>query len=454
MSALGMWMGEARSAVAAPAVRFRVAPFSVDVTIPLGHPCMAGGISPATEILEPLFANGLVLTGADQPLVFLSVDWCEIRNDAYDRWREAVAAAVGTVPGRVLLSCTHVHDAPVADLEAERRPEAAGAKGRICDLAFHEKTVNQVALAAKLAMSKLQSVTHLGVGQAKVQNVASNRRYLLPDGRVAFDRTSATKNVLARSADGGLIDPSLKTISFWDGFRPIAALSAYATHPMSYYGKGGVSSDFIGLARWRRCQDDRSVAQIYFSGCSGNVTAGKYNDGDPVNRGLLADRVYQAMAQAWKTTRRYKLERVEFRSVPVELEPRNDAGFSVEESEATIRGAGTPFQQNLAAMNLSWRKRVAERRPVEVPVVDFGSAQFLLLPAESYVEFQLHAQAQRPRSMVMVAGYGECAPGYIPTDTAWKEKDSNLRDWCWVAPGAEQVLKKAVTEVLRPSPRR
>ena len=59
---------------------------------------------------------------------------------------------------------------------------------------------------------------------------------------------------------------------------------------MSYYGKGGVSADFIGLARRRRQEDLPGVFQIYVSGCSGNITAGKYNDGAPENRAVLADR--------------------------------------------------------------------------------------------------------------------------------------------------------------------
>jgi len=28
---------------------------------------------------------------------------------------------------------------------------------------------------------------------------------------------------------------------------PVLALHAYATHPMSYYGRGEVTSDFVGL---------------------------------------------------------------------------------------------------------------------------------------------------------------------------------------------------------------
>src|SRR5205823_13414019 len=130
-------------------------------------------------------------------------------------------------------------------------------------------------------------ITHLGIGQAKVEKVASNRRYVGPDGKPRFNRMSATRDADIRAAADGAIDPWLKTLSFWDGDQPVLALSCYATHPMSYYGNGGVSADFVGLARKRRQADDERIVQIYTSGCSGNVTAGKYHDGAPANRAVL-----------------------------------------------------------------------------------------------------------------------------------------------------------------------
>jgi hypothetical protein len=36
----------------------------------------------------------------------------------------------------------------------------------------------------------------------------------------------------------------------------------------------------------------------------------------------------------------------------------------------------------------------------------------------------------------------------VPTERAWAENDTNLRDWCWVAPGAEAVLTDALRKVL------
>ena len=46
-------------------------------------------------------------------------------------------------------------------------------------------------------------------------------------------------------------------------------------------------------------------------------------------------------------------------------------------------------------------------------------------------------------------GYGECAPGYIPTELAVKERDGNLHDWNWVAPGAEERIAAVLKKVLR-----
>jgi hypothetical protein len=428
---------------------FRLATFVAEVTPPLKHALMGGGIAPAARVEDPLFAHGLVLLGAGKPIALVAVDWCEIRNEAHDRWRQAVADAIKTDPQRVLVSCLHQHDAPVADLDAERILQKHKAAGSVCDLDFHEQAVKRVARAAGACLDKAQRVTHLGTGQARVSEVASNRRYPGPDGKPRFDRTSATRDPKAREQPEGTIDPWLKTLSFWDGDKPIAAVSCYATHPMSYYGKGGVSADFVGLARKRRQADDPAVFQVYVSGCSGNVTAGKYNDGNPDNRPVIAEKMYKAMTAAWKATERQRLKSIDFRSVSLRLEPRGGEGFTVEDLTKRLTTDPKPFGQCLAALGLSWRKRADAGHKIDVPVIDLGAAQLLLLPGESYVEYQLMAQTLRPDSFVVTLGYGECAPGYVPTERAVEEGDANLRDWCWVAPGAEKAMTKALEAALK-----
>ena len=426
---------------------FRLATFVADVTVPMGHGMM-GGAWLSKSVADPLSARGIVLSGENfAPVVFVSVDWCEIRNDALARWKTALAEAVGTRPERVMVCAIHQHDTPVADLEAERILRAHGCTGTVCDLDFHELAVQRVAAAARHATPR--RVTHLGTGQAKVERVASNRRFITPGGIISFNRMSRTTDSVARAADDGVIDPWLKTLSFWDGDTPLAALSAYSVHPMSYYGAGEVSADFPGLARSQRDAETPGLMQIYMSGCSGNTTAGKYNDGSRENRAALASRLHTAMKAAWDATTRQPLTHATFRSTPVRLKPREGTGWSVAELTAQL-AAPKPFTQCLAAMGLSWRKRADAGAVIDIPVLDFGSSALLVLPGEAYVEYQLFAQQQRPGDFIVTAGYGEGATGYIPTEQHIAEGDGNLHDWWWVAPGSEPRLKEAIRAALAP----
>ena len=424
----------------------RVASFRCDVTPPIGGP-LFNGVA-ARSITDPLFANGLVLLpAAGQPLVIVAVDWCEIRNGAYEHWRTELARAAGTARERVLVSCVHQHDAPYVDTEAQRMLDEHQAPGRLCDPAFHEQTVARVAAALRDGVRRARRLTHIGTGQAKVDRVASNRRYIAADGKPSYGRTSATRDPFVRNQPEGLIDPWLATIGFWDGSTPLAALNCYSTHPMSYYGKGDVNADFVGMARARRQRDTPGVAQIYLSGASGDTMAGRYNDGDPANRAVLAGRLHQGMVDAWNRIERHPAPAaIGFRSAPLRLAPRASKGFSEAELRATLADRSAPFRvRSEAALGLSWLARIA--RPIDVPAIDLGPAQIVLLPAEAFVQYQLWAKQERPETMVMAVGFGECAPGYIPT--ARDAADGYDDHYSWIAfPECEAPIRQAIAAAL------
>lgn len=428
--------------------QFRVSSFSVDVTIPLGHRCMGLLPTKSKEIVDPLHAHGFVLLSDDDPVVLVAVDWCEIRNEAYDRWREVIAKAVGTEPKRVLVASLHQHDAPVTDIGAENLLNRAGLIGELFDFAFHEDCVQRVALAAKESMTEAQPVTHLGLGKAKVEKIASNRRIVYPDGRVSYGRGSRSGgNEFMANAPDGLIDPWLRTISFWNEDEPLVAMHSYATHPMSYYGRGGVTYDFVGMARERRRRDDQKVQQIYVSGCSGDVTAGRYNDGSQGAREQLAHRLYQAMVAAWDTTERTPLELAEFRSTEFDLPFRTEERFAASYLLSRIEDDSLDIRQRIhAAMTLSSRQRVTSGKPIDLPVVDLGPARIVLFPGEAFVGYQLMAQAMKPDQFVQSIGYGECWPGYIPLATNFEDRFEDT--WLWVGPGSEERIREALTRVL------
>jgi hypothetical protein len=397
-----------------------LATFACDVTPPLGHPLCGGWIEPARAVDDPLRALGIVLLGVGRPVVLCAVDWCGIRNDAHLIWRQTLADATHTVPENVAVHCVHPHDAPFADVEAERLLEAVPGAPLSLDLKFFERAVRRTADAARTALAETVAFTHIGIGQARVQQVASNRRVIGPDGKLKYWRGSSTKDAKARAEPEGLIDPGLKTLSFWNDSRPLAALSYYATHPMSYYGKAHISSDFCGLARQKRQEEDANIFQIYFTGCAGNLAAGKYNDGAPENRPVLRDRVYQAMAAAWQATVRQPVRSWQWRILPIKLLPRTEKSFGTEESRKVLENPHEPkARRGNAAFQLSWLKRI--ERPIELTCLDFGKAVIVHLPGEPFIEYQLYAQRQRQDAFVCVAGYGDGGPGYIPTAAAYRE---------------------------------
>ena len=420
--------------------------FRADVTPPLGGPLF--NAVRARSIVDPLEANGLVLTGSGKPLVLVAVDWCEIRNETYERWRVVLAEAASTDKQRVLVSCVHQHDAPYVDTEAQRLLKVNGVAEDLCDPEFDEHALQRVASALRESLRTPRAITHVGAGQGKVEQVASSRRYVTDSGRVSFGRLSATRDPSIRALPVGTIDPLLTTISFWQGKQPVAAMSCYSTHPMTYYGQGDVSCDFPGIARQARQKEMPGVAQIYFTGCAGDTVAGKFNDGNPANRPILAGRIQEGMRAACAKTKRQPITRIGFRSVPMRLAPRRGPGFEIEDYRRILADRnGTRLTRFDAALGLSWRQRFDAGFSIDVPSIDFGIARMVLMPAESFVQNQIWAQEMQPDAIVMTAGFGECAPGYIPT--ARDATEGYDDPYSWIAfPECERTMRDALSAAL------
>src|SRR5881409_4001964 len=175
----------------------RVATFDVDATPPIGS-MMA--YDPVTNHWDlGLRARGLVLLGAGEPIVLCAVDWNGIANEGHDAFQNALARAAGTTPGRVAVHTLHQHDAPDCDFSAERILKEAGLDPRQYEGRFQRQVISNLATAVRESLPHAQSVTHLGLGTARVEQVASNRRIFGTDGKVRATRYTATKDAALRA---------------------------------------------------------------------------------------------------------------------------------------------------------------------------------------------------------------------------------------------------------------
>ncbi len=425
----------------------RLGTFCVDASPPVGSPL---AYDPCKEVLIPLTARGVVLLPEGQkPIVLCSVDWIGIANEGHRRFRQALAEAVGTDPSRVAVHVVHQHDAPECDLSAEKLLAEVGLAGQFYDVPFTESVIQRTAAAAKAAAQKAQPVTHIGLGQAKVEKVASNRRILGPDGKVKYMRYTSCRDPKIRAEPVGTIDPYLKMVSFWKEDRPLVALTYYACHPQSYYRTGQANPDFPGIARNQR-QKETGVLHIHFDGAGGNIGAGKWNDGSHKNRQILAHRVAAAMRLAWETTRKEPLKKgdVGWKVVPVALPvaPHLQEDALLKKLEDPQASAESRKQ---AARDLAWLRRCQAGEKIPVSCLRLGRARILHLPGELFVEYQLAAQEMRPDLFVAMAAYGDYGPGYIGTRVAYSQGGYETSPRASrVAPDVEDVLMAALRELL------
>lgn len=428
----------------------RIATFRADVTPPLGAPLGYGDYGVVKEIVDPLSARGLVILSEQKPIVLCAVDWIGLNNGGHDAFRDILAKAAGTTRERVNVHCLHQHDAPGVDFTVEELLATQGLGGRTCDVAQSRAAMERTAKALAAAIEKgSKKVTHLGIGKAMVKEVASNRRIIGPDGKSKAVRWSATKDPKVRDEPEGLIDPYVQLLSFWDGDRPLASVTYYATHPQSYYGKGGVSCDFPGLARGLRDDALPDIAHIHFNGAGGNITAGKYNDGNPANRRVLAGRLAAGMKAAWDTTKKLPITSadLDYRVRPVSLAPyRTDNLDRLRDQLGDAKG--TPTSRRAAAMHLAWISRCVAGHKIDLTAVRLGPAWVLHMPGELFIEYQLAAQKMRPDASVCMAAYGDLAPGYIGTAIAYDEGGYEPRASKVRAP-AEKVLMDGMRELLK-----
>jgi hypothetical protein len=433
-----------------PLANVEVCKFSLDVTIPNDHRCM--GILPtkSKKVVDPLYVHGFALFSSEKPVAVVAVDWCEIRNASYDLWRDTIAQSIGTTRERVILSSLHQHDAPVVDHDASHLLDQVGLTNELFNAEFHADVMQRLRETIQQSVERRTTVTHIGYAETPVIDVASNRKMIHADGKIHFSRGSSSgREAVFKDAPSGLIDEKMRTLSLWNNDQCLVEYHAYATHPMSYYGRGEVTSDFVGLARQRRQRDDVKTLQIYASGCSGDVTAGKFNDGTPQAREQLTQKIYNAMVTARSHTKRIKAEEIRFHSTNLEIPYTSNPALQKDRLQAELADKTLATEKRiLAAMGLASLNRNAKNQPIDFPCLDLGPTRLVLFPGESFVGYQLIAQEYSPIKPVIPIGYGECWTGYVPTDEAFR--DGFDESWLWAGTGSESAIRQALGRVLKP----
>jgi hypothetical protein len=105
--------------------------------------------------------------------------------------------------------------------------------------------------------------------------------------------------------------------------------------------------------------------------------------------------------------------------------------------------------RNKAAVHMAWSRRQRAGHTISVARLRIGSIQIVHLPGEPFVEFQLYAQQQAPKSFVCVAGYGDTGVWYYGPDSIYKDVGGYEQTFSFTAP-CEARVKSVLDDLLRP----
>jgi hypothetical protein len=282
-----------------------------------------------------------------------------------------------------------------------------------------------------------------------MSGLASNRRILGKDGKVHAMRYSMTYDRKLQAEPVGLIDPVLRTVAFKDtGGKVIAAMHFYASHPMTAYRRNMVGADVPGVAidyaAKHYCKD---TLNIYFNGCGGNITFGKYAINPPAKSlKVLGERLGRGIVSNLErlesaATGKIRIFKARF-EVPFREKIDRVKIYKDFPDDKVVDGI-VKYYNSLRPKWDRWEN-------AEVSRVSIGDGVHILsMPGETVVEYQLYAQSLLPEKFLACAAYSNCIYDYIPTAAMFDEGGYEPNVGSFTTPKIEGLYKQALYKVLK-----
>ncbi|MCC7192483.1 MAG: hypothetical protein IT444_06830 [Phycisphaeraceae bacterium] len=425
--------------------------FLVDVTPPVGG-YLCGGLHtlPSLGIEQTLSLRGMILDTGGSRVVIAAVEFCYLCGRSHQRLIETLAEAADVPTSHVTVHSVHTHDAPLIYEEVHHLYQPA-----VHDEEYFWSILGKARLAVRAAMaSPGTTVGSISFASESVIQFASSRRIIDENNRCHI-RFSKCQDPKIKTAPEGRIDPMLDQIAFHNpAGKAFACWSFYASHPQVSDGRRLVSGDTVGVCLELFEKSNPGVFPIYFTGCAGDVTAGKYTTTHPSrDRLAFGVRLFDAMQAAF--------QRQVSHSVPIKMAWR-DATFPMplrsESNDLTHYervlndpAALTNFKYLAGLKAHKLRNRITSY-PFRLSRLTLGPYDVLFLPSELVIDYQFFAKSLTPDPgvrKIAVSAYGDSFLNYVGTDKMFDQGGYEVDPaWTEVDRGCEGLIKDAIRKIL------
>lgn len=446
-----------------PACALRAGAAAVDIT-PKMYPLSVPGLftaRTADKAHDPLHARALVLDDGATTLAMVVVDNIGVAQEALDEAKAAASKRCGIAVDKILVSSTHTHTGPHANVK----------KGPTPAVAYRKLLVAGIAESIVRAHAALRPA---GVGAAvgSLPDQVFNRRWFLKPGKMPlnpFGQLDQVKMNPTRSPDvldrpAGPTDPDITVLSVEDAKsgKPLALVANFSLHYVGGVPEGQLSADYFG-----------EFARLVQSRAGGDFVAMMSNgtSGDAINRPFLVPRpprepfeqirivAQKAADTAWHARSTISAHRRDAclgmieRSVT--LKTRRPTPEQIAWAEGVLAIKDQAEREKLPGLAEAYARRtlsmVAFPETVTVPLqaLRIGDLAVCGIPFETFVEIGLDLKKRSPFPRTMVISLANGTNGYLPTPE--QHKLGGYETWLGtnrVQQEASMIITKNLLEML------
>ena len=361
---------------------------------------------------DPLTLNAAAFADARAQVVAVSCDLLLLPDPFVRQVQSACEQRYGMDGSRVIIACTHTHDAPCT---ADFFP------GKV-DPAFMESLHANLVSVVGNALSDLEDAT-VYAGEGSLSQMGYNRRALRSDGSVEEFYGSWNEDFI------GLEGPRDGAVGVvWalgrEGDTKVVVVS-FSSHPTAML-ESCYSADIVGAVRsFLAAKLGNDVSVVYLTGASGNTALKQLDDNAAMDlpwlgpEGIeragayMGNEILRLIAETEDPMVRSDLavahatELIPLRPWPASFDP------------ASLPEA---FRDFYTAARESWPDLLRNSNPAEVRlnVIRIGDAVICTNPAELYVEHGMDIKARSEADVTLLSELTDGYVGYVPTKEAFE----------------------------------
>ena len=411
-------LGQAEAAE--PSLPWRAGAGVGDITPPLEVGLLMSSGRQLWEPFEgvrlPIHARALVVEKDDRRICLVALDLLGLAGEAVggmDRFKQQVCARADHVvrPGELIFASSHTHSSP----------EAAALTDLYKTEPFQDwlpRLAQGIATAVRKAARSTRPC-RLMTGSHPAPGMTVNRRIRTTRGIASVRRELPPDEIIGPE---GPNDDCVRVAAMVDASgSPAAILVNFTAHPVLEMCIKQVSPDYPGETCLELQRRHPGAVPLFLQGATGNINPPTM-ERSAANSRQYGQRLAELTDRAMDEMQPVEGAELALRRKTIELPVRGITGELLPE----------PLKTGIAALRI-------------------GSAAFLFLPGEPFVEIALAIRRASPWPLTAVVGYAEDYIGYIPTDRAFENGGYEVRPgrWSRVAPGSEAIVCDQAVRLLK-----